>query len=70
MKGSVKIDETLCKGCTYCVSACPAGALGMSGHFNRDGYYPAISVAPDKCNGCALCAETCPEVAIEVYRGK
>lgn len=66
-KGTVLIDEALCKGCTYCIAACPSGVLRLSDTFNKAGYYPAEAAAPGKCSGCALCAEVCPEIAIEVY---
>jgi 2-oxoglutarate ferredoxin oxidoreductase subunit delta len=68
VKGKVKIDEDLCKGCNYCVLACPKSALQLKKEFNKKGYFPAQNLRPDDCTGCALCAEVCPEMAIEVWR--
>ena len=70
MKGMIKIDKELCKGCGYCVEACPAGVIVIEEKFNTKGYFPASPGQPDKCTGCCMCAEMCPEVAIEVYRDR
>jgi 2-oxoglutarate ferredoxin oxidoreductase subunit delta len=68
VKGKVKIDDTLCKGCKYCIISCPKEVLVLGDKFNRSGHYPAVAVQMEKCTGCALCAEVCPEIAIEVWR--
>jgi 2-oxoglutarate ferredoxin oxidoreductase subunit delta len=68
MKGMIKIDKELCKGCGYCVDTCPFGVIVIEEEFNTKGYFPASPGHPDKCTGCCMCAEICPEVAIEVYR--
>ncbi len=68
MKGKVEINEDLCKGCNYCVLACPKNVLKLKKEFNRRGFFPAQPVHPEECTGCALCAEVCPEIAIEVWR--
>lgn len=68
MKGKIAIDTELCKGCKYCVLACPKGVIVMDGEFNSSGYFPAKVEAPETCNGCALCAQMCPEIAIVVWR--
>jgi 2-oxoglutarate ferredoxin oxidoreductase subunit delta len=70
MKGRIEIDRELCKGCNYCVLACPKGILAMSGDFNKSGFFPALVLDMDKCTGCALCAVVCPEIAIEVWQEK
>lgn len=67
-KGRIVIDRELCKGCTYCIQACPKGSLGFEETFNSNGYFPVYSLHPEKCTGCALCARMCPEIAIEVWR--
>jgi len=64
--GNVKIDIELCKGCEFCVNACPQDVLKMSTKINRKGYFYAEVVDPSRCIGCRLCAITCPDVAIEV----
>lgn len=68
MKGKIIIDKELCKGCTYCVNACPLGVIAIEEEFNKKGFFPASPAYPDKCTGCTLCAQMCPEIAIEVYR--
>jgi 2-oxoglutarate ferredoxin oxidoreductase subunit delta len=68
MKGMIEIDKELCKGCGYCVDACPFGVIVIEKEFNAKGYFPAFPEQPDRCTGCCMCAEICPEVAIEVYR--
>jgi len=68
MKGMIVIDKELCKGCTYCVDACPLGVIGIEDKFNKKGFFPATPEHFEKCTGCSICAEMCPEIAIEVYR--
>ena len=75
MKGSIKIDSNLCKGCAFCVEACPNDLIEIGAQRNAMGYFYAV-VKKEKgadgkeCTGCTLCALMCPEVAIEVYREK
>jgi 2-oxoglutarate ferredoxin oxidoreductase subunit delta len=68
MKGKIRIHTELCKGCTYCIDACPAEVISIRERFNKSGYFPASAVHMEKCTGCSMCAHVCPEVAIEVYR--
>ncbi len=68
MKGKITIDRELCKGCKYCVLACPMGVIIIDDSFNSGGYFPAKAEYMGKCTGCALCAQMCPEIAIEVWR--
>jgi 2-oxoglutarate ferredoxin oxidoreductase subunit delta len=67
MKGRIRIDAELCKGCAYCVQSCPAGIISISEKFNKSGYFFAKVEHPGKCAGCAICATVCPDIAIEVY---
>ena len=68
MKGTIVIDEELCKGCAYCVDACPSGIIVIKDRFNKKGFFPAALKHLEKCTGCSICAQMCPELAIEVYR--
>ncbi len=63
-KGTVIIDEDLCKGCAICVVFCPTSALAMGGRLNKKGYYLPELVEPTKCNGCDVCGMHCPDFAI------
>lgn len=64
----ILIDKELCKGCAYCVDACPLGIIVIDERFNNRGVFPASAEHPDRCTGCAMCARMCPEIAIEVFR--
>jgi len=68
MKGKIEINKELCKGCGYCIIACPKNLLTFDNNFNTIGVCPAIVKNPYECTGCALCAEICPEIAIEVWK--
>lgn len=67
IKGTVKIDAKICKGCELCIIACPQNALALSPNFNEKGYRYAELIY-DACTGCVNCALVCPEAAITVYR--
>jgi 2-oxoglutarate ferredoxin oxidoreductase subunit delta len=68
VKGKIEIDREACKGCGYCVEACPMKVIALDSQFNELGFYPAAPVHPEKCTGCALCAHVCPDIAIEVWK--
>ncbi|MDX9715130.1 MAG: 4Fe-4S binding protein [Dissulfurispiraceae bacterium] len=67
-RGKIVINRDVCKGCAYCVSACPKGCIEMDKTINSAGYFPAVFVHADKCTGCAICATVCPDIAIQVWR--
>ncbi|MBI5049752.1 MAG: ferredoxin family protein [Nitrospirae bacterium] len=70
MKGKITIDKELCKGCGYCITACPKGLIAFNEEFNSMGYHYAIPVNSDECNGCGLCAVVCPDIAVEVWKAE
>ncbi len=67
-KAKIILDRDMCKGCGYCVEACPKGVLVMEkASFNAAGFLPAVAEKPSECTGCALCARMCPDIAIEIW---
>jgi len=61
LKGpTVIIREDECKGCGFCIEACPVKVLEQSQRFNSKGYHPA-EYAGTGCTGCGICFYTCPE---------
>ncbi len=69
-KGKIVIDKDQCKGCEYCIEACPKGSIKVDTRFNSVGFFPADFAHPERCTGCAMCAMMCPEMAIEVWKEK
>lgn len=67
IRGTVLVNEAICKGCELCIAACPQESLGLSDRINGLGYRFAMLVR-DNCTGCVNCALVCPEAAISVYR--
>ncbi len=41
VKGKITIDIEVCKGCLYCVEACPNDLISAADRLNAKGYYPA-----------------------------
>lgn len=64
----VEVSSRLCKGCDFCVQACPPNVLGFSTDINEHGYRYSYYKG-DGCTGCGICFYNCPEPgAIIVYR--
>lgn len=68
MKAEVRINESLCKGCGYCIDACPKKILEEASYYNPQGFHPVRITKIEECIGCASCYQICPEIAIEVQR--
>lgn len=66
-KGKIIVNTERCKGCKYCILACPRGCIGISEKFNLSGYFPAKFLNSNNCTGCTMCAVVCPEIAIEIF---
>jgi len=47
------IDESLCIGCTHCLSACPVDAITGAHQLMH-------TVIESECTGCELCVAPCP----------
>ena len=63
---TIQIDESLCKGCGYCIEFCPMGVFERSKEINQRGVAPPIVRDEALCVGCKLCTLICPEFAIKV----
>jgi carbon-monoxide dehydrogenase iron sulfur subunit len=57
--GILMVDEKKCKGCDWCIQACPHGGITL--HPDK-----GIAMACDLCDGDPQCVEFCPEEALEV----
>ena len=55
---SLRVNPSLCKGCTTCMRTCPTGAIRI-----RNG--KAI-VSDNKCVDCGECMKVCPHKAIYI----
>lgn len=60
-----KASINRCKGCYYCVKACPKEAISISKNVNSKGYV-VIQVDEEKCVGCGLCYTVCPDYVFEL----
>ena len=57
--GIIMVKEQKCKGCDWCIQACPHG--GITIHSDT-----GVAVACDLCDGEPKCVEFCPEEALEL----
>jgi len=64
----IQLKPEKCKGCDFCVIACPIDIIKMSPKLNKKGYHYAEIVDPEKCTGCGLCFQMCPDMCIEIKK--
>jgi carbon-monoxide dehydrogenase iron sulfur subunit len=57
--GILMVEEKKCKGCDWCIQACPYG--GITIHSDT-----GVAMACDFCDGEPQCVEFCPEEALDV----
>jgi TPP-dependent indolepyruvate ferredoxin oxidoreductase alpha subunit len=53
----IKVDETKCDGCGWCIEACEYGAVTLHPNTRK-------AMVCDACNGEPKCIEACPESAL------
>ena len=56
--GILMVNEKKCKGCDWCIQACPHGGITL--HPDK-----GIAIACDFCGGEPKCVEFCPEEALD-----
>lgn len=66
----VRVDPTLCKGCSYCDEVCGPGVFARAGEFNEGGCRPYKVVNESACVGCFACLYVCPDFAITIDPGR
>lgn len=64
----VKLSEMHCKGCTFCVEACPKECLVMGEKLTSRGYRLPDFINEQACNGCGFCVIMCPDFAVTVFK--
>jgi|TARA_B100001971_G_C18201562_1_gene544940 2-oxoglutarate ferredoxin oxidoreductase subunit delta len=64
----IKIDIEKCKGCEFCIDACPIDDIKMSKKMNKKGFHYAEMIDKEKCTGCGMCFQMCPDLAIEIKK--
>lgn len=62
----VELSTSRCKGCGYCVNACPTKAITRAGVKNSKGY-EVVAVDQEKCVQCGTCYTVCPDYVFTVY---
>lgn len=60
------IDTSRCKGCGFCIEACPKNALEFSGYINAKGN-DTVAVDKELCIQCGSCYKVCPDYVFEIY---
>lgn len=61
----VYINPARCKGCGYCINACPKDAITKSAHVNAKGNN-TIEIDEEKCIACGMCYRVCPDYVFEL----
>ena len=57
--GIIMVKENKCKGCDWCIQACPHGGITIHSDTGK-------AVACDLCGGEPKCVEFCPEEALDL----
>ena len=60
------INKKRCKGCGYCIQACPKNALAFTGEIGDQGY-DTVGVNEELCIQCGSCYKACPNYVFEIF---
>lgn len=60
-----KTNPGKCKGCRYCIRACPKNAISIMEIVNKKGYAP-VEVNEERCIACGACYAVCPDYVFEI----
>lgn len=65
--GNVYVQNDICNGCGYCISACPFGVLGRADHPHDDGHAHKCTLCMDRQEDglTPACAKACPTASIQ-----
>ncbi len=69
MMYELMLDTARCKGCGFCISACPRKALSLSDHFNKQGIQ-VIEANEELCVKCGVCYTVCPDYVFKILNVK
>ena len=64
-KEKLYMNPKRCKGCGYCINACPQDALSVSDFVNEKGYN-TVQVDETKCVACGMCYRVFPDYVFEI----
>jgi heterodisulfide reductase subunit A len=60
-----QVDESLCRGCSFCIEACPYEAIELKSIERAGQTLEVASVNEVLCKGCGACAAACLSGAIQ-----
>ncbi len=65
--GDVYVQNDICNGCGYCVTACPFGVIGRADHPHDDGHAHKCTLCMDRQEDglTPACAKSCPTASIQ-----
>jgi formate dehydrogenase iron-sulfur subunit len=65
--GDVYVQDDICNGCGYCVTACPFGVIGRADHPHDDGHAHKCTLCMDRQSDdmTPACAKACPTASIQ-----
>jgi formate dehydrogenase iron-sulfur subunit len=68
--GDVYVQNDICNGCGYCVSACPFGVIGRADPGHDDGHAHKCTLCMDRQEAglTPACAKSCPTSSIQFGR--